>query len=245
MLLSLNGLKGFKIQASDGEIGKIRDIIFEEESRAIRYLVVRTGSWLERHEVLLSPSTLGRPDGKNEIIPVDLTRDEVGNSPDISCDPPISRKEERKLFLYYNWPMYWAGDGTFGGSMPPVPVPPADEAAGEEENGPGLRSGDEIEGYHVKATDGEIGHINDLVIDDEVWVLRYLAVDTRDWFPGKKVLVAVGWVEEIDWLAKQVTVGLSRQKIEKSPPYDPHFPVNREYEDRIFDYYGKPKYWER
>jgi sporulation protein YlmC with PRC-barrel domain len=245
MLLSMKGLTGYRIQATDGEIGRVKDLLFEEDTRAIRYLVVATGGWLVRREVLLSPSALGLPDGKEELIPVELTREEVKNSPDISTDLPLSREKERLIFNYYNWPIYWMPGPGFGASIPPVPVPPEEEQKAEEsEEETDLRSAKEVIGYGVRARDGDIGHIEDLVLDDKAWVLRYLAVDTRDWLPGKKVLVAVQWLEEIDWLEKKVSADLSQKEIEKSPPYDPSAPVNREYEDRLFDYYGKPKYWE-
>ena len=245
MLLSMKGLTGYHIQASDGEIGKVKDLLFEEKTRAIRYLVVATGGWLVRREVLISPSALGLPNGKEELIPVELSREEVKNSPDISTDLPLSREKERRLFNYYNWPIYWMPGPRFGASIPLAPVPSEENQKNEEaEEETDLRSAKEIIGYGVQARDGDIGHIDDLVIDDETWVLRYLAVDTRDWLPGKKVLVAIQWLEAINWLEKKAATELSRGEIKESPPYDPSAPVNREYEDRIFDYYGKPKYWE-
>ncbi|MGQ9572218.1 MAG: PRC-barrel domain-containing protein [Dehalococcoidia bacterium] len=111
-----------------------------------------------------------------------------------------------------------------------------EEARRRESEDPHLRSVKEVTGYHIQATDGEIGHVEDFILDDEDWVIRYMVVDTRNWLPGKKVLVAPGWVENIDWSESKVAVGLSREEIKDSPEYDPSAPVNREYEVRLYDY---------
>ena len=99
-------------------------------------------------------------------------------------------------------------------------------------------------GYAIRAKDGDIGHVEDLIAGEGSWVIRYVAVDTCNWLPGRKVLIAPLWISDIEWSENKVTVDLTREQIEKSPEYDPAQPVNRSYEERLFDYYGRPKYWE-
>jgi len=70
-----------------------------------------------------------------------------------------------------------------------------------------------------------------------------MVVGTRDWLPGKKVLIVPQWIERIYWGAEQVHVDLSKKTVKNSPEYNPSDPVNREYEIRMYDYYGQPKYW--
>ena len=62
-----------------------------------------------------------------------------------------------------------------------------------------LRSTEAVSGYHMEATDGEIGHLDGFIIDDEAWTIRYIEVATRNWWPGKKVLVSPAWIEGVSW----------------------------------------------
>ena len=100
-------------------------------------------------------------------------------------------------------------------------------------------------GYYIKTTDGEVGHVDDLIVDDETWGFRYMVVDTRNWLPGRKVLISVEWIESVSWLENEVQVDVASEAIKNSPEFDPSQPVNREYEMVLYDYYGRPKYWER
>ncbi|MBK9166200.1 MAG: PRC-barrel domain-containing protein [Bryobacterales bacterium] len=113
----------------------------------------------------------------------------------------------------------------------------------ETHGDPHLRSVREVSGYRIRAADGEIGRVADFIVDTDGWAIRYLVVDTRNWLPGRKVLVAPRWVQSIDWGDRLVHVRLHREDIKNSPEFDPNEPVNREYEARLYDYYGRPRYW--
>lgn len=248
MLRSTKELQGYKILATDGQIGKVGDFFFDDLAWTIRYLVADTGSWLIEKEVLISPTALVQPDWSHRIFPVNLSQKQIENSPEIDADRPVSRQHEVRLNKYYNWPLYWTEPGS------PVAPPPfgageeeavdveEDEQAGDQDLH--LRSTKEVMKYRIRAIDGEIGHLEDFILDDEIWTIRYLVIDTRNWLPGKKVLVAPGWIKRIDWAGAQVHVELVQESIEKSPEYDPSSPVNREYEERLYDFYGRPKYWQ-
>jgi PRC-barrel domain len=97
--------------------------------------------------------------------------------------------------------------------------------------------------YYIQAHDGQIGHVEDFIVDTEAWAIRYIAVDTGNWWPGKKVLVAATWIEYVDWAESLVHVDLSRDQVKGSPEFDTTAPVNRAYESRLYDYYGRPVYW--
>lgn len=258
MLRSTNELQGYTIQATDGDIGKVRSFFFEAEDWIIRYLLVDTGTWLSGKEVLLTPDAVRTPDDWGEqSIPVDLTTEQVRNSPDIDTSKAPSRHDEIALYSHYNWSPYWTRDpfvsqalaGRLGGA-PAVPQPPSstqphpphphDEVAA----GPLLYSTRQITGCYVQAMDGEIGHVEDFVLDTEAWLIRYLAVDTRNWLPGKKVLVAASCIHDIRVQDRLVVVDLPRERLKDSPEYDPNQPINRAYEERLFAYYGWPKYWQ-
>jgi hypothetical protein len=178
----------------------------------------------------------------SQTLPVALTRQQIEDSPPVEYDQPVSRQQEHRMVAYYGWPMYWGGPAT---ATMAVPVMAEVEAATDQghEGDPHLRSLKEIIGYHLHARDGDIGHVEDLIVADSAWQTRYIVVDTRNWLPGRKVLVAPHWFMGIDWSARTVAVDLDKERIRNSPPYEPDAPVNRGYEARLYDFYGRPAYW--
>ena len=93
-------------------------------------------------------------------------------------------------------------------------------------------------GYHIRASDGEIGHVEDFLVEDADWSIRYLVVDTKNWWPGKKVLIAPHSAREIDWTKKLVKLDVDRQRVKDSPQYDPSTTVDQDYEALFRDHYG-------
>lgn len=254
MLRSLKEIIGYDIKATNGEIGKVNDFLFDDRQWTIRYLVADTGTWLIDRLVLISPYALGEPEWKSKEFSVKLTKDQVKDSPKIENDMPVSRQEEVKLAEYYGWPDYWRGMGMAVGPDPIVPIqkipPPEDikEKAQEEREkyDSHLRSVNEVMKYNIKAKDGELGHIHDLIADDEKWQLRYFAVDTKKILPGKKVLCAIDWIKSIDFTKSAAEVDLSKESIKNSPEYNPSEPINREVEEQLYDFHGRPnKWWEK
>jgi sporulation protein YlmC with PRC-barrel domain len=233
MLRSVRSLYGYKIMAKDGAIGKVHEFFFEDETWLVRYLVVGTGRWLPSRQVLISPVAFGKADWESKAFHVILTREQVESSPGIEKDQPVSRRHLIELFRYYGWPPYWPVGAGFNMS-PPATAEEEDE--GEEAANPHLRSTRAVAGYNITASDGDIGHVDDFIVDDEEWALRYVVVDTRNWLPGRRVLVAPRWIEYIDWSMKRVAMALTKELIKNSPEYDPAQPVNREYEVRLYDY---------
>lgn len=238
MLRSVKDLRGYKIRATDGEIGTVHDFYFDDQSWVIRYLVVDTGTWLMGRRVLISPLVLGSPKWETQALPVGLTRLQVESSPHMDLDKPVSRQMEESLHTHYGWPPYWSDTK----ALAAVGRGGESETRGDDLH---LRSVNEVIGYDIQARDGDVGHVEDFVADDETWIIRYMVVDTRDWLPGKKVLVAPTWVDAVAWAERNVYVDLSKETVKDSPEFDPSAPINREYEIRLYDYYGRPKYWAR
>jgi hypothetical protein len=112
-----------------------------------------------------------------------------------------------------------------------------------EEGDPHLRSSRAVTGYHVVASDGEVGHVDDFLIDDETWAIRYIVIDTHNWLPGKHVLLGPEWIEHIDWSARTVRVGVPRDRIKRAPEFDGSAPVGRDYEEALHAHYGRKPYW--
>ncbi|MBU0491622.1 MAG: PRC-barrel domain-containing protein [Chloroflexi bacterium] len=237
---------GFTVLALDGTAGTVDDFYLDDEKWVIRYLVVNTGSELDGRRVLIAPAALDAPHWADRELPLTLTKKQVENSPNIDLDKPVSRQHQVALHDYYGWDYYWMSNPLGAPIMPLVPMELAEEqqdAAKPEHGDPHLQSVRAVVGYHIHATDGMIGHMQDLFIDEENWSIRYLLVATHDWLPGKKVLVDPQWIDRVSWAEHKVYVKQSRQQIKDSPAYDPAGPPSRDYESQLYQYYGFPGYW--
>ncbi len=195
---------------------------------------------------------------------MNLTTEQGERSPEIDLDKPVSRQNETAIHQHYSWGYYWlavpnsAGYGMSGvsggaaGVGAPVPVATGPEdsraevmAETADQVNTTLRSMNEVVGYHIAANDGEIGHVEDFFVDDKAWVIRYMLIDTRNWLPGRKVLVSPEWIERVSWRESIVSVGVMREQVEDSPEYrdQQEGPLDRAFEARLFQHYGAPFYW--
>lgn len=248
MLRKTNDLLGCTFGARDGEVGRAKDLYFEDQHWVIRYLVADTRKWLPGRKVLLSPFAVKGIHEENHRVDLDLSREQIENSPSIERERPISRQYELQYYRYYNWPFYWQGAGIWGplatpdGGFGQAGIDPRPEAF-EPSGDPHLRSTRELAGYYLHGRDADIGHVEDLVFDDHDWAIRYLLVDTRNWWPGKRVLVSVDWVRSINFDRTQVDLDLDRGMVKSAPEYDDSQPITREFETRLFEHYRREPYW--
>jgi hypothetical protein len=241
MLKSASHLKNYALSASDGVLGKVKDFLFDDQLWVVRYVVADTGKWLPGRRVLITPSALGEPDSVENVLPVTLTKEQIKNSPGIAEDKPVSRQHEEKLHAHYGWSPYWIESEA---AYFAAGVLEARETRPVGSSGdPNLQSLTEVTGYHIKATDRGIGHVEDCIVEDRTMWIRYVVVDTKNWLPAKKVLLSPSWIKQISWSARTAAVDLTREQVQNCPEYDPSAPVNREYEIRLYDYYGRPRYW--
>jgi hypothetical protein len=245
MLHKAKILESYRVDSLDGHIGKVRDFYFDDHYWAVRYLVADTGRWLTDRQVLLSPYARISVTTEKQHIAIALTKKQIEDSPSLSSDKPVSRQFDESYCGFYGWPVYWNGPFMWGASPYPVgayeqyPQPPQVEKAWD----PRLRSIHGVSGYHIQAADGEIGHVEDFVIDDQTWAIRYLIINTHNWWPGKRVLVAPKWIERISWDASKIYVNLSREAIKQSPEYTEESLLTREYEADLHRHYQRPGYW--
>jgi len=268
MLRKLHDLLGYKVESrdeDDGTVGSIEDFYFDDHTWTVRYVVVDTGSWLVGRRVLISTDVITAISSMPEVMELNLTKEQIENSPSIETEEPVSRQHEVDLQTYYGWPGYWTVSPMMGMPMmaTPMGLPEAvaeQERAEDVSNGglpesasptdpersladSHLRSVREVTGYHIHATDGDIGHIQDIFADENDWIIRYMLADTRNWWPGKHVLLARDWVQKIEWDDRSITVNVTREQVKDSPEYDPRGPVGREYESALHSYYMFPGYW--
>ncbi len=249
MLLNLKELERYKVNATDGDIGSVVDFLLDDERWTVRYLVVETGGILNERRVLISPIAFRAVDESAKQFHLALSIDRVKNSPSVDVDKPVSRQHERDYSGYYGYPYYWGSSGMWGAGAYPDGLATGarhepDTAHSDVPGDVHLRSAKEVRGYHVQGNDNAIGHVDDFIVDDETWAIRYLVIDTSNWWVGKKVLVAPPWATRVSWDERRVYVDMPRQAIKDSPEWNTYAAVNREYETRLYGHYRRPAYWE-
>ena len=257
MLLKTSSLKGLPLKAYDGEIGSISDVLFEDDTWRVRWLVVDTGSWLMGRKVLLPASHIHGPRGEASAIDVDLTKKQIEDSPGSGTDLPVSRQVEMSLYESYGWDPYWTTPGmpyvagTAYPVLPAAPVPATGGApalgalpaatqnqvpevgkAADEQGDPHLRSANEVIGYYIHARDGDIGHVEDIVVEGDDWSIHSVIVDTKNWWPGRMVLIQPDWLESISWSERYVHLFRTRDEVKRADEYDPLRPENDRSEHR-------------
>lgn len=251
MLRNVKDLRGYAIGAIDGTIGKVDDLYFDDEDWAIRYLIVDTGTWLSGRKVLLSPVAVGHAGWMARRLPVALTRAQVEHSPDIDTRRPVSRQQEARYLGYYGYPSYWGGAGLWGmgaypGSLTTQGRVEQDLKAHGSLATPEdyhLRSSNAVIGHYIEAIDGDIGYLEDLLIDDHTWAIRYLVVNTSNWWGGHRVLVPPEWITGVSWPDARVSVDLTRQALKTAPPYESAAGVDRQLERAVCRHYDCPGDW--
>lgn len=251
MFKNLRDLEGFRLAAEDGEIGHVTDLYFEDDEWAVRYLVVATGSWLFGKKVLISPNAVPAVRWDDECIKVNLTMEQVRNSPDIDTDRPISRQQEADYHLYYNFPPYWGGVALWGRYDEPGAEPTEDESVSTRQDreyqqrwDSHLRSAKEVRGYRVVAIDGQVGHLDNFLMDTDTWAIRYLVVNAGGWLNKHEVLCMPKLVDRVIWAEATVNVNSSRELMEQAPPYSNSEEIDRAYEEALFAHYTMHPYWE-
>jgi len=265
MLRDVKDMVGFAIEATDGALGHVKDFYFDDEVWVIRYLVVETGTWLLGRQVLISPYSMGEPNWRADRLPVRLTREQVRASPSIDTDKPVSRQYELNFGGYFGYPNYWGSTGLWGSGFYPwtmytgmgngrvaserlaeqMPVHRSQHAATVSGNDdPHLRSCEAVIGYHIHARDGEIGHVLGMLVDEKSWAIRYLVINTSNWWLGHVVLVAPEWITAVSWAEGTVGVDLTRQAIKEAPRWDSSLLPDRPQEALVYQHYGRKGYWE-
>ncbi|MDA3852654.1 MAG: PRC-barrel domain-containing protein [Bacteroidales bacterium] len=245
MLINAKTLKGYKLNTNDGEVGHVNEFYFDDRFWTIRYLIAETGGWLTGRQVLISPYAFTEVNKIEQHINTDLTKKQIEDSPSLEIDKPVSQQYEMDYYGYYGYPAYWSGTYMWG-YYPNIMRDSREWKKTEKEErtwDSHLRSTHEVNGYNLQANDGEIGHVKGFIIDEDSWAIRYLIIDTKNWWPGKHVLVSPQWIERVSWDESKVYVNLSREIIKKSPEYNDASLLSREYEIQLHQHYNRKGYW--
>lgn len=219
MLQDIKTLYGNTLAASDGDIGRVKDFYFDDQTWVIRYLVADTGSWLTGRLVLLSPHAFGRLDQGSKILHINLSRKQIENSPSIESHKPVSRQYESEYYRYYGWPSYWEGNAMWGIGGYPVVVPLSNDQREthrqyHHRDDPHLRSTGAVAGYHIQTVDGTIGYVSSFLVDAKSWAIRELVVETGHWYSGKEILISPSKVDQVSYAESKVFVNLTKADIQ-------------------------------
>jgi hypothetical protein len=253
VLFSVSTLKGYAIEAEDGKVGEIEDMLFDDRSWRARWLVVDTGSWLSGRSVLIHPSAVIGRNSRCQELAIRLTKARIPASPDIGLHRPVSRQIEAALHDYYGSDPTWGGSILGAGAMTEAFRPSPRTAAGAavatslasadmDEGDPHLRSMTAVEGSYVHAQDGMIGHVADFLVDDIIWTVCYLIIDTRNWWPGEHVLMSPHAVKDIDWPDHRIGLNVTRGQVRSSPYWKSSEAVVQAYQERLHNHYTWPGY---
>jgi hypothetical protein len=253
MLRSLTDLERYAVLGTDSPIpiGHVRDVYFDDESWVVRYFVVETGTWLDSRKVLISPLAIREAQWEEKLLRVGITQAQVRESPAIDTKQPVSRQQEREYTSYYGYPYYWERAGLWGGGPYPELVNPGARDGSttwevppvQQNTDSHLRSGNVVGRYQIHATDGNVGHAREILVDERSWTIRFIAVQTGSWWFGHDVLVAPEWIERVNWTESAVYVDLTRAQILGAPTYEPSAEFDRDQEAGIYAHYGRRGYW--
>ncbi len=246
MLRSIKGLIHYKIEAIDAHIGHAVDFLFDDNSWVMRYLVDDTGHFFPGRKILISPTSIGRMDYETKIAHVNLDKQQVECSPAAESHKPVSLQKQNEIAQHFQWPL--AAEWALAGGSPYHPTKAEKAKSWEkvaqkvnEEKDPHLRSVKEVLGYAIEALDGRAGRLEDLIIDDENWNIQYLIINIGSVEHHKQlVMISPDWVDGIDWNEALMHFHQSKAKIAQSPVFNAETPINELYEQKLYDYYGKP-----
>jgi sporulation protein YlmC with PRC-barrel domain len=218
MQIHVNQLFKFSLGATDGEIGKIKDIYFDDQSWTLRYLVAETGNWLFQRKVLIAPLAVQRSGLENEILDVNLTKEQVKDSPDIDTELPVSLQQESSLFDHYAWPSFgragmgWPTTGVLKGTSALI-----NKLEAKEEFDPHLRSFNHVSKYEVYSSSVHVGMVKDLILDLSDWSIPFLLMENIVNNNSEQIMIASDKVSAIDWETSRISLSLTKYEINTAP----------------------------
>ena len=261
MLFAASGLENCPVRAKDGDVGAVKDFLFDDRTWTIRFIAVDASDWLPGRRVLIHPSAIAPLElppkpalpmmsrGETLELSVNLTRHQIEAGPSLGEDKPVDRDMETLLYDYYGWDPYWGGTHFGHAALPNAEARIVGEARAQTgPEAPPVDGADRLhglasfKGYAVHALDGDIGHVENVLADDSNWEIRYLLVATRNWWPGKVVRLAPYAVKTVDWFGRRIAMNVNREQIKSAPEWDPLAMMDEASEAALHRHFGWPGY---
>ncbi|MEN6451321.1 MAG: hypothetical protein ABFC96_12590 [Thermoguttaceae bacterium] len=206
MLISTRHAYGATLEGPQGRLGALYDILFDDQSWEVRHLLISRDRWFHGRQVLVDPEMIQWTDWRNRKLFTRMTKEDIDGCPGPETDLPDARRQASQSPQVLVWEAYWTGV--------------LDGGPEQQEGNPHLRSTKVLNGLHIHCTDGLFGHIDDFLVDDQAWTIRHLVVETRNWWPGKHVLIEPSSIRSIHWEDGEIYLSLSRQEVLSRPAYE-------------------------
>lgn len=171
MRLKATDLLGSPIRAADGDAGTVSDILFDDQSLAIRWLVVRTGSWLSEEQVLVMPQNLLRSEADPRIWETGLTIKDFRKARPLEDDLPVSLQRLREAKV---------GSGVSPFRIAPLGMPPVVRLHSSPTGDRNLRSISHVTGYDILADIGLVGRAANFIIALPEWQIAQIEILQSD-----------------------------------------------------------------
>jgi hypothetical protein len=247
MLRRARETRGYTVLAADGAAGTVAGFLFDEPTWTVRYIVVAADAALARAQVLISPVAVARIDDETRSIVTRVTRNQLARSPAVDPASPVTRSYDVAHARYFGWPPYWEGRERWGASPFPTDIslaPVGNGARARRQEAMPLRSVAAVEGCAVHARDCHAGSVAEVIVNDETWAIRFVAVAVPASEPPSCLLLSPHWFTAIDWQRRKITVDVPQETLRAAPAYDAQSVITRDYEFCLFTYYGREHDWD-
>lgn len=204
-------ISGMPVKATDGEIGTVKDLLFDPDSWTVRYIEVSTG-WLFGRDVIVPVDKVTSIDIPEGAVTFDLTKEQVENSPPAETERPVRRDYESRLLAHYGMTPYWAAPPEVG--VPPQALP-IDTPETDIEAAPRLIFAGDLDGYDLDAKGDIVGTVRDVLVDLDTWKVISLMADLGGLLVRDSATIGVGPVAGIDAENRVVHVSVPKERIEK------------------------------
>jgi sporulation protein YlmC with PRC-barrel domain len=214
-----NEILGLMIRSADGEIGKVEDLLFDGEDWVVRYVVVDTWDWLPERNLVIPPAMLKGPELETRRFDLPMAKDTIADGAISKTGEELTRRIEASIFKHFKLAPYWAARVPGGAAM--IADELADNGETDIETPPALKSFGETAGYEVVAGDGPIGHLSDIILDNQSWRISGILVDTTNWLRGGSAALNPRWITGVDGTARKVSIERTRDQVRNDPGYNP------------------------
>ncbi|MGD8412600.1 MAG: PRC-barrel domain-containing protein [Candidatus Latescibacterota bacterium] len=219
MMMRAKEILGTTVRSADGEIGKVKDILFDSEEWVVRYVVVDTWDWLPERKLIIPPAVLKSPATRLRSFDVPMDKREISRGATLRDGDVLTRRVEASVFEQFKLAPYWAVRVPGGGAMI------ADQVASHDDEGADaqtpLKSFRETAGFEILAGDGPIGRMVDFFVDDQSWSVAEVAVDTTDWLRDGSAVLKSRWFTGVDTRRRKMTLNKTSEEVENDPGFKP------------------------
>jgi hypothetical protein len=221
MYTRVKNLCRMAVYSREGRIGRVSQVLFDDESWAIRHIVVTLDDALGWRQILVDPSCVADIDQRSGQVRLYIPTSQAVCCPDADSDMPVSRQKARDTSLSTSYCLYANEIPAFF----PTAIPSAlfeqetdgEPGAGNQPADVHLRSSREVLRYRLRGRDRRFGHIKDFIFSERDWMIRQIEVSVRDGLFSRRIRLSPVWVVDVNWADREVSVDLPAKAIRDAP----------------------------